>query len=135
MNHAAVWQYSSNSNIKIVHNSIENFLWNPSDFSSGDVLSCLRIFFHKLCLSGTPSENNQVGWDLEKRMARGYQFDTKWVYPMVSYVWGIQVFCSRNEVAPHFSNRTLEYLKHNLPWCRLILRHLNTSGITYHGTD
>ena len=42
---AAVWQHSSNSNIKIVRTSIEHFLWNPSDFFSGDVLSCLRIVF------------------------------------------------------------------------------------------
>ena len=40
-----VWQHSSNSNIKIVDNSIEHFLCNPSDFSSDDVLSCLRIVF------------------------------------------------------------------------------------------
>ena len=45
MHRTAVWQYSSNSNIKIVHNSIEHFLWNPSDFSSDDVLSCLWIVF------------------------------------------------------------------------------------------
>ena len=42
---AAVWQHSNNSNIKIVHNSIECFLWNPSDFSSDDVLFCLWIAF------------------------------------------------------------------------------------------
>ena len=30
---------------------------------------------------------------------------------MGSYAWGIQVICSRNEVTPHFSNRTLEYLR------------------------
>ena len=41
MRRAAVWQYSSNSNIKIVHNSIEYSLWNPSDFFSDDYLSCL----------------------------------------------------------------------------------------------
>ena len=35
---------SSNSNTKIAHNSIEHFLWNPSDFFS-DVLSCLWIVF------------------------------------------------------------------------------------------
>ena len=29
-----VWQHSSNSNIKIVHNSIKHFLWNLSDFFS-----------------------------------------------------------------------------------------------------
>ena len=45
MHRAAVWQHSSNSNIKIVHNSIEHFLWNPSDFFSDDVLSCLLIVF------------------------------------------------------------------------------------------
>ena len=39
---------SSNSNIKIVHNSTEHFLWNPSDFSSDVVfknLCCLWIVF------------------------------------------------------------------------------------------
>ena len=34
----------------------------------------------------------------------------------------IQVLCSRNEVASYFSNRTLEYLRPNFPWDRLILR-------------
>ena len=43
-----------------------------------------------------PSENSQAGWDLGNRMARGYRFNAKWVCPMGSYVWGIQVFCSRN---------------------------------------
>ena len=67
MHRAAVWQHSSNSNIKIVHNSIEYFLWNPSDSFSDDALSCLWIFFHKLCLLSTPSENRRVeilgiGW-------------------------------------------------------------------------
>ena len=78
--------------------------------------------FHKLCLSGTPSENSQAGWDLGNRMARGYQFDVKWVCPMGSYAWGIQVFCSR--------------WWFEMRWC-LISRteHLNTSGITSHGTD
>ena len=50
--------------------------------------------FHKFCFSGTPSENSQAGWDLGNRMARGYRFDAKWVCPMGSYTWGIQVFCS-----------------------------------------
>ena len=72
MHPAAVWQHSSNSDIKTIHNSIEHFLWNPSNFSSDDVLSCLWIFFTK---SVTP---------------------------------------------PHFSNRALEYLRHNFPWDRLI---------------
>ena len=45
MHRTAVWQYSSNSDIKIVHISIEHFLRNPSDFFSDDVLSCLWIVF------------------------------------------------------------------------------------------
>ena len=45
MHRAAVWQHSSNWNIKIVHNSIEHFLWNSSYFFSDDVLSCLWIVF------------------------------------------------------------------------------------------
>ena len=78
--------------------------------------------FHKLCLSGTPSENSQAGWDLGNRMARGYRFDAKWVCPMGSYAWGIQVFCSR--------------WWFEMRWC-LISRteHLNISGIVSHGTD
>ena len=76
--------------------------------------------FHKLCLSATPSEDCQVGWDLGNRMVRGYWFYMLWVCPMGSYTWGIQVFCSRNEVVSHFSNRT---------------EHLNTSSITSHETD
>ena len=55
-------------------------------------------------------------------MVRGYCFDAKWVCPMGSYAWGIQVFCSRNEAPPHFKPP---------PWTE----HLNTSGITSHGTD
>ena len=78
--------------------------------------------FQKLCLSGTPSANSQAGRDLGNRMAWGYRFDVKWVCPMGSYAWGIQVFCSRNEAPPHFKPP---------PWTE----HLNTSGITSHGTD
>ena len=122
MHRTAVWQYSSNSNIKIVHNSIVYFLWNPSDFFSDDVLSCL---------SGIPSQNSQVGWDLGNRMARIYWFDTKWVCPIESYAWGIQVFCSRNEIAPYFSNRALEYISHNFPWRRLILHQTNNPWPSY----
>ena len=75
--------------------------------------------FHKLCLSGIPSEKSQVDWDLGNRMARGYWFDAKWVCPPIgSYACGIQVFCWKNEVA--LTSRT---------------EYLNTSGISSHGTD
>ena len=76
--------------------------------------------FHKLCLSSNPSENSQASWDLWNRMARGYQFDAKWVCPMGSYVWDIQVFCFVREMSCHLISST---------------EHLNTSDITSHGTD
>ena len=76
--------------------------------------------FRKLCLSGTPSKNSQAGWDLGNRMTRGYRFDAKWVCPMGTYAWGIQVFCSVREMRRHLISRT---------------EHLNTSGISSHGTD
>ena len=83
--------------------------------------------FHKLCLSGTPSENSQVCWDLGNRMAWGYRFDASWVCPMRSYAWGIQVFSLRNEV----QCTVQEMRRHLISWTE----HLNTSGITPHGTD
>ena len=117
MHRAAVWQHSSNTNNKIVHNSIEHFLCNPSDFVSG-----FFSFLHKLCLSGTSLENSQAGWDLGNKMTRGYRFDVKWVCPMRSYAWGIQVFCSR--------------WWFEIRWCLISqTEHLNISGITSHGTD
>ena len=132
MHRAAVWQHSSNSNIKIVHNSIEHFLWNSSDFFSDYVLSFLSMdCFHKLCLSGTPSENRQVGWDLGNRMVRSYWFDAKRVCPMGCYAWGIQVFCSRNEATSHILNRTLDYLRHNFQWDRLISHQIDNSWPSY----
>ena len=45
MHRAAVWKHSSNSNIKIVHNSIEHFLWNSANLFSDDVLSYLWVVF------------------------------------------------------------------------------------------
>ena len=124
---AAVWQHSSNSNIKIVHNSIEHFLWNPSDSFSDDVLSCLWNAFTNSVFQAPPQKIVLGGWDLGNRTAQGYWFDAKWVCLMGSYAWGIQ--CSVQEMrwclisqtvhSPHFSNRTLEYLRHNFPWDRL----------------
>ena len=83
MHRAAVWQRSSNWNIKIVHNSIENFLWNPSDFFSDDALTCLWIVF-----------TNSVS-------------------------------------LPHCSSRTLEYLRHNFPWERLISHQIDNLWPSY----
>ena len=120
MHRAAVWQHSSTSNIKIVHNSIEHFLWNPSDFTSDDALSCLWILFTNTIFQVLPQkivrqvEILGIGWP------RGYRFDAKWVCAMGSYAWGFQVFCSVQEMRRHLISRT---------------EHLNTSGIIFHGTD
>ena len=53
-------------------------------------------------------------------MTRGYLFDARWVSPMGSYTYGIQVFCSVQEMKRHLLSRT---------------GHLNTSGITSHGKN
>ena len=114
MHRAAAWQHSSNSNIRIVYNSIEHFLWNQSDFSSDNCPLLSVDCFHKLCLSGIPSENSQAGWDLGRS-----RFEVKWVCPMGSFAWGIQLFCSVWEMRRHLISRT---------------EHFNISGITSHGT-
>ena len=84
MHRTAVWQHSSNLNIKIVLKSIEHFLWNPSDFFSDDVLFCLWIVFTNSVFRVPPQKIRRV-----EIMGIG------WL-----------VVCLRNEVAPHFSNRT-----------------------------
>ena len=79
--------------------------------------------FLKLGLSGTSSENSQVGCDLGNRTGRGCRFDANESVP-----WELipeVLKCSIREIRHHqntFSNRTLEYLKHNFPRDRLILR-------------
>ena len=117
MHRAAVWQHSSNWNIKIVHNSIEHFLWNPSDFFSDDVFSCLWIVFTNSVFQVPPQkivrrvEILEIGWPGVIGLTRNE-----------SVLWGVipevfkfsvremrWVFCSRNEA--------------------------HTSGITSHGTD
>ena len=97
-----------------------------SIYSGIHLISVLRIFslacglFSQSLSSRYPSKNSQEGCDNGNKMAKGFWFDLKWVCPMGTYVWGIQVFCSRNEMTLHFSSRRLEYLRHNFPWHRLI---------------
>ena len=55
-----------------------------------------------------PLSRFQASWDLGNWIVSGYRFYVIWVCPMGSYAWGIKLFCSRNEVAPHFSNRTIK---------------------------
>ena len=90
------------------------------------LISVLRMFslacglFSQSLSFRYPSENSQEDCDNGNKIAKGFRFDLKWVCPMGTYVWGVQVFCSRNEMTLHFSSRRLEYLRHNFPWDRLI---------------
>ena len=118
MHRAAVWQHSSNSNIKIVHNSIGRFLWNPSDFCSDDVLSCLWIVF----------TNSVFQVPLQKLVRQVEILGIGWPRVIgltqnesVSWEGMPEVFkCSVREIRWHLIFRT---------------EYLNTSGITSHGTD
>ena len=118
MHHAAVWQHSSNSNNKIVHNSIEHFLCNPSDFFSDDVLSCLWIVFTNSVFQVPPQkivrrvEILGIGWPGVIGLTQNE-----------SVPWEVmpEVFkCSVREMRRHPISRT---------------NHLNTSRVTSHETD
>ena len=118
MHCAAVWQHSSNSNIKIVHNSIEHFLWNPSDFFSDDVLSCLWIVFTNSVFQVPP------------------QKIVRWV-EILRKGWPGVIGLTPNESVPwEVMTEVFKCSVHEMRW-RLVSRteQLNTSGITSHGTD
>ena len=117
--------------------SVINTMFVPCISSGIHVISLLIItffvfgLFSQTVFQVPPSENSQAGWDVRNGMARGYRFDAKWVCLMGSYAWGIHVICSRNEVTPQFSNRTLEYLRHKFPWDRLISRQTDNPWSSY----
>ena len=118
MHCAAVWQHSSNSNIKIVHNSIEHFLWNPSDFSSDDVLSCLWIVFTNSVFQVPP----------QKIVRRVEILGIGWP-GVIGLTWNESVPW---EVMPEVFKCSVQEIRHYLI---SQTEHLNTSGIMYHGTD
>ena len=110
--------YEQNSNNKIVHNSIEHFLCNPSDFFSDDALSCLWIVFTNSVFQLPPqkivrwAEILGIGWPGVIGLMQNE-----------SVPWEVmpEVFkCSVREIRRHLISRT---------------EHLNTTGITSHGTD
>ena len=98
MHCAAVRQHSNNSNNKIVHNSIEHFLCNLSDFFSDDVLSCLWIVFTNSVFQVPPPKivwrveilgigwpgvigltwNESVPWDVMPEVFLGHPVYGKW---------------------------------------------------------
>ena len=125
--------------LKIVHNSIEHFLWNPSDSFSDDALSCLWIVF-----------TNSVFQALPQKIVRGVEIlgigcpRVLGLMQSESVPWGAmpEVFnCSVQEMrwclisptvhSPHFLNRTLEYLRHSFPWDRLNSHQTDNPGPSY----
>ena len=117
MHRAALCQHSINSNIKIVHNSIEHFLWNSPDFFSDDVLSCLWIVFRNSVFQVRP----------QKIVRRVETLGIEW--PGV-------ISLTRNESVPwEVMPEVFKCSVQEIRW-RLVSRteHLNTSGITSHGT-
>ena len=116
MHRAAAWQHI-NSNIKIVHNFIEHFLWNPSDFFSDDVLSCLWIVFTNSIFQVPP----------QKRVRR---------VEIVGIRWPGVICLMSNESVPW------EIMPEVFKWSVREMRrhisrteHLNTLGITSYGAD
>ena len=135
MNCAAVWQYSSNWNNKIVHNSIEHFFCNPSDFCSGDVLSCLWIVFTNSVFQVSPqrvvrrveiSGIGDQGLSLWRELSLSHR---KICLKYSSLLFKVVVW---NEVVPHLSNRTFEYLRQSFPWdnsqCLFLNILINATG-------
>ena len=118
MRRAVGWQHCSNSNIKIVHNSIEHFLWNSSDFFSDDVLSCLWIVFTNSVFQVPPQkivrrvEILGIGWPGVIGLMRNESVPWE-VMPEV-FKWSVR------ETRRYLISQT---------------EHLNTSRIMSHGTD
>ena len=112
------WQHSSNSNIKIFHNSIEHFLWNLSDFFSDDVLSCLWIVF-----------TNSVFQVPPQKIVRQVE--------ILGIRWLRVIGLTRNEsvpweVMPEVFNCSVQEMR----WCLVSwTEHSSTSGISSYGTD
>ena len=101
-------------------------------FSSDAVLFCLRIVFTNSVFQVPPQkivrwvEILGTGWPGVVSLMRN-----------TSVPWEVilEVFkCSVREMRCHqntFSNRTLEYLRHNFPWDRLILRQTDNPWPSY----
>ena len=126
MHCTAVWQHSSNSNINIFHNSIEHFLWNLSDFSSDNVLSCLWIVFTNSVFQVPPQkivrrvEILGTGWQgllVWRKISLSHGKLCLRYSSVLFEKWGE---CSVQEMRRHVISRT---------------EHLNTSGIASHGID
>ena len=113
-----VWQQGSNSNITIVCNSIEHFLWISSDFFFWYVLSCLRVVFTNSIFQVHP----------QKIVRRVETLGIGWL--------GI-INLTRNESIPWVvMPKLFKCFFREMRW-RLVSRteRLNTSGTTSYGTD
>ena len=118
MHRAAVWQHRSNWNIKIIYNSIDHFLKNPSSFSSDDVLSCLLIVFTDSFFQVPP-----------QKIVRRVE--------ILGIGWPGVIGLMQNESVPwEVMPEVFKCFVREMRW-RLVswTEHLNTSGITSQRTD
>ena len=118
---------NSNSNNKIVHISIEHFLCNLSDSFSDDVVSCLWIVFTNSVFQVPPQkivrrvEILGIGWS-----GLTWNESVPWeVMPEVFEKWGTTSFQTTTW------KRTLEYLRHNFSWDKLISHQTNNPWLSY----
>ena len=108
MHRAAVSQHSIDSNIKIIHNSIEHFFWNSPDFFSDD---------------------NSVFQVRPQKIVRRVEILRKG--------WPGVIGLTPNESVPlEVMTEVFKCSVHEMRW-RLVFRteHLNTPGITSYGAD
>ena len=111
----AVWQHSNNWTIKVVHNSIEHFLCNPSDLFSDDVLSCLRIVFTNSVFQVPPQkivrwveilgigwpgvislmQNESVSWEVMLCLRYSSVLSEKWSFS-ITIKWGVNYKPTQN---------------------------------------
>ena len=103
-----------------------------SDFCSDAVLSCLRIVFTNSVFQVPPQKI--VRWveilGIEWSEVAGLIRNESVPWEVIPEVFKFSV----REMRRHqniFSNRTLEYLRHNFPWDRLILRQTDNPWPSY----
>ena len=120
MHRPAVSQHRNNSNIKIVHNTVEHVLLESIWFLFWWCPLLPVDCFHKYCLSDTLPPPQKIVrrfeiLGIEWPGVIGLTWHKSVPWEVVPEVFKCSVLFENKE-PPRFSNRTLEYLRHNFPW-------------------
>ena len=119
--HALHCCMSSNSNNKIVHNSIEHFLCNPFDFFSDDVLSCLWIVFTSSIFQVPPQKIVRQVEILGIRWPGLLVLrEMSLVHRKLCLRYSSVLFEKLRGASFLEQKRTIEYFRHNFSWDRFI---------------